>query len=73
MTCRALAICFAFLQLALVCASLLSRVEEHGDVNSCLPGYNCVSLQQGLTHTLVLCEQSSYVDMTLVNIGRTWP
>lgn len=48
MTCCALAVCFVFLQLALVCASLLSRVEGHGDVNSSLFGYKCVSLQQGL-------------------------
>lgn len=51
MTCCAVAVCFVFLQLALVCASLLSRVEGRGDVNP--PprplGYKCVSLQQGLT------------------------
>lgn len=61
MTCCALAVCFVFLQLALVCASLLSRVEEHGDISSLL-GYRHVSLQQGLTDiwlkTLVLREQS---------------
>lgn len=54
----ALAVCFVFLQLALVCASFLSRVEGHGDVISSLLGYKCVSLKPGLSQTLVLCKQS---------------
>lgn len=60
MTCCALGVCFVFLQLALVCASLLFRVEGHGDVNSSL-GYKCVSATRTggcLTDTLVLREQS---------------
>lgn len=38
MTCCALAVCFVYLQLALVCASLLSRAEGLDDVNSSLLG-----------------------------------
>lgn len=66
----ALAVCFVFLWLALVCYSLLSRMEGCDVI---FLGYKCASLQQGLTQILVLHEQSCLMSAWTMSVSAlTW-